>query len=103
MSGSCLVDVPGVDCIHRNPSMLQLIGMSNPAAMIPFQVFHMPDGHFETLEGWLKRTMSLNPVEAMFGIYGMVCNYSREAVLLIDLLEQQRSVMVGESLSCSYG
>ena len=39
----------------------------------------------------------------MFGIYDMVCNYSSEVVSLIDLLEQQRSVMVGESLSCSYG
>ena len=58
--------------------MLQLIGVGNPPASIPFQVFHMPDGHIETLEGWLKRTMSSNPVEAMFGLYDMVCNYSRE-------------------------
>ena len=86
MSGSCLVDVPGVDRIHRNPSMLQLVEVSNPAASIPFQVFRMPDGHFETLEGWLKRTMSSNPVETMFGIYDMVCNYSSEVVSSIDLL-----------------
>ena len=98
MSGSCLVDVPGVDRIHRNPSVLQLVGVSNPAASIPFQVFHMPDSHFKTLEGWLKRTMSSNPAEAMFGIYDMVCNYSSEVVSSIDLLEQQRSVMVGKSL-----
>ena len=69
--------------------MLQLVGASNAAVSIPFQVFHMPDGHFETLRSWLKRTMSSNPVEAMFGIYDMVCNYSREVVSSIDLLDSE--------------
>ena len=60
--------------------MLQLIGASNAAASIPFQVFHMPEGHIEPLNSWLERTLSSNPVEAMFGLYDMVCNYSREVV-----------------------
>ena len=60
--------------------MLQLVGASKAAASIPFQVFHMPEGHFETLKSWLKKTLSSNPVEAMFGLYDMVCNYSRVVV-----------------------
>ena len=52
--------------------MLQLIGVSRAIASIPFQVFHMPGGYFETLESWLKRTLSSNPVEAMYGISDMV-------------------------------
>ena len=58
--------------------MLQLVGASKAAASIPFQVFHMPEGHLETLSSWLERTLWLNPVEAMFGLYDMVCNYSCE-------------------------
>ena len=53
--------------------MLQLIGASRATSSIPFQVFHMPDGHVETLKSWLGRTLSSNPVEAMFGLYDMVC------------------------------
>ena len=60
--------------------MLQLVGASKSAASIPFQVFHMPEGHVETLKGCLERTLSSNPVEAMFGLYDMVCTYSREVV-----------------------
>ena len=60
--------------------MLQLVGASKAAASIPFQVFHMPEGHIEPLNSWLERTLSSNPVEAMFGLYDMVCNYSREVV-----------------------
>ena len=48
----------------------------------------MPDGHLETLRSWFKRTMSLNPVEAMFGTYDMVCNYSGEVTSSINLLEK---------------
>ena len=60
--------------------MLQLVGATKGAAGIPFQVFHMPEGHLETLSSWLERTLSSNPVEAMFGLYDIVCNYSREIV-----------------------
>ena len=53
--------------------MLQLVGASKSAASIPFQVFHMPNGHAETLKSWLERTLSSNPVETMFGLYDIVC------------------------------
>ena len=102
MSGSWLVGMPGVDCSDRDPSMLQLFGASRATASIPFQVFHMPEGHFETLNSWLERTLSSNPVEAMFGLYDMVCNYLREVVSSIDLLEQRTSVIVRQPFSHSY-
>ena len=78
MSSSSPVEVPGVNCIHRDTSILQLVGVSSATASIPFHIFHMPGGHFETLKSWLERTLSSDPVEAMYGIYDMVCNRVRE-------------------------
>ena len=62
---------------RRDPSILQLAGASRVTASIPFQVYHMPDGHVEKLYSWLTRTMSANPVEAICGLHDMVsgCTY----------------------------
>ena len=70
-----LVWMAEVDCLctHRDPWILQLAGASRPTARIPFQLYHLPDGHFEKLASWVKRTMSENPVEAMYGLHDMVC------------------------------
>ena len=59
-------------CIHRDPSVLQLSGASRATASIPFQVYHMPDGHFEVYDTWIKRVLPENPVEAIYGLYDMV-------------------------------
>ena len=75
MSGGCLVRMLEVDpfCFHSDPSIVQLIGASRSTASIPFQVFHMPGDQVEILEDWLKRTLSSNPVETIYGLYDMVC------------------------------
>ena len=67
-------------CIRRDPSVLQLAGASRAAASIPFQLYHLPDGHFEKLTSWVKRTMSGNSVETMFGLHDMVCGCMYELV-----------------------
>ena len=63
-------------CIRRDPSVLQLAGASRVTASILFQVYHLPDGHFEKLENWVKRTISENPVETMYGLYDMVSGFA---------------------------
>ena len=82
VSSGWLVRMAEVDClyIHRDPSVLQLAGASRAAASIPFQVYHMPDDHFEKLASWMKRTMSANPVETMCGLHDMVCGCMYEVV-----------------------
>ena len=77
-----LVWIAEIDClcIRRDPSVLQLAGASRAMASIPFQVYHMPDGHFESFKSWVKRTMSANPVETMYGLHDMVCGCTYEVV-----------------------
>lgn len=80
----------------------------------PFQVFHMPEGiplevshlregYFGTLRNWLERTLSSNPVEAIYGTYTMVRDRTCKVVYpLMDTLKQRTSVMVRKILSHSY-
>ena len=77
-----LVWMAEIDClyIHRDPWILQLAGASRATASIPFQVYHLPDGHFEKLASWVKRTMSANPVETMYGLLDMVCGCMYQVV-----------------------
>ena len=89
VSSGWLVWMAEVDClwIHRDPSVLQLAGASRATASIPFQVYHLPDGHFEKLASWVKRTMSANPVETIYGLHDMVCGCKYEACMsLMHLL-----------------
>jgi hypothetical protein len=69
-----LVKVPDTDLVLnlRDPTILQLRGMSRATASTPFQVFHFPGDHFEDFWSWVRRTMSSNPVEAICGLYDMV-------------------------------
>jgi hypothetical protein len=66
--------VPDTDLVghFRDPTILQLDGMSRATDHVPFQVYHFPGDHFEDLEDWVMRTMSSNPVEAICGLYDMV-------------------------------
>ena len=58
--------------LFREPWLLQLVGASSATATIPFQVFHWPSDLLP-YPTWLERTMSVNPVEAIYGLYKMVC------------------------------
>ena len=82
VSSGWLVLMAKIDClyIHRDPWILQLAGASRATASILFQLYHLPDGHFEKLESWIKRTMSTNPVETMYGLHDMVCGCIYEVV-----------------------
>ena len=44
-------------CIRRHPSVFQLA--REATASIPFQVYHLPDGHVESFKSWSKRTLSV--------------------------------------------
>jgi hypothetical protein len=56
----------------RDPTVLQLNGMSRATDHVPFQVYHLPADHFENFGSWVTRTMSSNPVEAIYGLYDVV-------------------------------
>ena len=59
--------------VLRDPSLLQLVGASRTTAAIPFQVFHLQGGLLQPYATWVKQTLSFNPVEAVYGMYKMVC------------------------------
>ena len=59
-------------CILRDPLLLQLVGASRATATIPFQVFHFPGGLLQPYVTWVKRTLSFNPVESVYGLLKMV-------------------------------
>ena len=53
-------------------------------------------------KGWVRWTVTLNPMEMIYGLYDMVRRYIHEFVLLIPLLYQRTSLIVCHICSCSY-